>query len=182
MINSSVAYIILISAAVFSIARNRILHGKNIISRENIMKLIFYVYAASVIGVTLFPVFIYPSAIEYSVTDFVNPVPFNYLRVPFSESVMLNIVGNFLLLMPLCILYKSCGYRGSDSLPSAAVTVFCVSLAIEVIQFIENFAGLTSVTVRIVDIDDLILNTAGGIAGYLIYAKIRKSKNKERDF
>ncbi|MDQ7097012.1 VanZ family protein [Desulfosporosinus sp. PR] len=43
---------------------------------------------------------------------------------------------------------------------------FCISLAIEVVQL---FTG------RSTDIDDLILNTFGGLLGFLLYAAIKKT-------
>ena len=78
-----------------------------------------------------------------------------------------NILGNILLFLPY-------GYFASDYLKSKKVAVPCfltflVSFTIEVVQY--NIG-------RTFDIDDVILNTVGGILGYFLYRIIDKIKNK----
>ena len=59
-----------------------------------------------------------------------------------------------------------------DSFKKTALTGFLISLAIEIIQL--PFA------VRASDIDDLILNTLGVMAGYGIYALVKKLKARKK--
>ena len=65
-------------------------------------------------------------------------------------------------------------YFSSDYLKSKKITLPCfltfiVSITIELVQL--NIG-------RTFDIDDVILNTLGGVAGYFLYRLIEKIKNK----
>ena len=78
-----------------------------------------------------------------------------------------NIIGNILLFLPY-------GYFASDYLKSNKVWPIClltmlVSVTIECVQL--NIG-------RTYDIDDVILNTVGGILGYWLYRLIEKIKVK----
>lgn len=78
-----------------------------------------------------------------------------------------NIIGNILLFLPY-------GYFASDYLKSKKILPICfltmlVSLTIELVQL--NIG-------RTFDIDDIILNTLGGMFGYLLYRLIEKIKTK----
>ena len=78
-----------------------------------------------------------------------------------------NIVGNILLFLPY-------GYFASDYLKCKKVKLPCfltfiVSLTIELVQFKIG---------RTFDIDDVILNTLGGLLGYYLYRIIDRFKNK----
>ena len=78
-----------------------------------------------------------------------------------------NIIGNVLLFLPY-------GYFASDYLKSKKILPICfltmlVSVTIEYVQL--NIG-------RTFDIDDVILNTMGGIFGYLLYRLINRIKGK----
>ena len=78
-----------------------------------------------------------------------------------------NIIGNVLLFLPY-------GYFASDYLKSKKILPICfltmlVSVTIEYVQL--NIG-------RTFDIDDVILNTMGGIFGYLLYRLIERIKGK----
>lgn len=78
-----------------------------------------------------------------------------------------NIIGNLLLFLPY-------GYFASDYLKSKKVSLICfltmlVSLTIELVQL--NIG-------RTFDIDDIILNTCGGMLGYFLYHLVEKIKTK----
>ena len=51
------------------------------------------------------------------------------------------------------------------SLKSVVILCFCASCFIEFLQYLSLFVG----NLRSVDIDDVILNTIGGILGYIIF-------------
>lgn len=77
-----------------------------------------------------------------------------------STSVVINnIVGNLLLFIPLG-LYLQLFKKDKRFFPSF-ITVFLVSLVIEIVQYI--------LAIGITDIDDIILNTLGGVIGIVIY-------------
>ena len=98
-----------------------------------------------------------------------NFIPFKEMfRYEFGSRLFIkNIVGNILLFLPY-------GYFSSDYLKSKKITLPCfltfiVSITIELVQL--NIG-------RTFDIDDVILNTLGGVAGYFLYRLIEKIKNK----
>lgn len=98
-----------------------------------------------------------------------NFIPFKeMLRYDFGSRLFIkNIVGNILLFLPY-------GYFSSEYLKSKKISIPCVltlivSLTIEVVQL--NIG-------RTFDIDDVILNTVGGVLGYLLYRLIDKIKSK----
>lgn len=78
---------------------------------------------------------------------------------------LINTLGNIVAFMPLGILVSV--LRGNKtSLLLVALSGCALSAAIEVLQW--NF------TQRVLDIDDVILNTLGAIAGYMCYTVIER--------
>lgn len=78
-----------------------------------------------------------------------------------------NIIGNILLFLPY-------GYFASDYINSKKVLPICfltmlISMTIEVVQL--NIG-------RTFDIDDVILNTLGGVIGYFLYAILENFKER----
>ena len=74
-----------------------------------------------------------------------------------------NVVGNILLFMPFGVLFAALANRHRS-----ALTLLCAaavsSASIELIQFAERNVPIG----RTVDIDDVLWNTLGALAGYLI--------------
>ena len=102
-----------------------------------------------------------------------NYVPFKEIfRYQIGSRLFIkNIICNILLFLPY-------GYFASDYLKSKKVWIIClltmlVSLTIECVQL--NIG-------RTFDIDDIILNTIGGIFGYLLYRFIERAKAKLPSF
>lgn len=99
----------------------------------------------------------------------VNLIPFvNLLDYESMRDLLLNIIGNFAMFLPTGIMTPLL-YRHLDSLKKTVLTGFLISLTIEIIQL--PFASRAS------DIDDLILNTAGCLAGYGILCLVRRIRN-----
>lgn len=100
----------------------------------------------------------------------VNIMPFktirNYIRYASTFNVFTNIFGNIAIFVPFGVLIPLI-YKDIRNLKKVALLSASFSLLIEIIQF---FVG------RSVDIDDLLLNTLGGIVGYLIYKYLIKKK------
>ncbi|MGL5068649.1 MAG: VanZ family protein [Sarcina sp.] len=125
-------------------------------SRE-FVKIMFLIY--------FFGVLVYTINFGYLGSGFgnVNYIPFvETLKMFNGEGTSMalhQVVGNLIMLAPLAMflatLYKKC----NNILKIAGITFMC-SLIIEVNQF---FTG------RIADVDDLIINTLGGVLGYLVY-------------
>ena len=78
-----------------------------------------------------------------------------------------NIIGNILLFLPLGMFLPYL-FRAFNSIRNLILICLLGSLTIELTQLILRQFG----TYRTVDIDDIILNTIGGILGWLIYTKL----------
>lgn len=74
--------------------------------------------------------------------------------------IFINLAGNIVAFMPLGILLPLVFKRTDRLTVITRITLF-TSITAEICQFIFNVGGL--------DIDDVLLNTIGGILGYLIY-------------
>ena len=97
-----------------------------------------------------------------------NLIPFvNLLDYESKRDLLLNIIGNCAMFIPTGIVVP-CLYQSLRSFPKTVLTGFLISLSIEIIQL--PFA------VRASDVDDLILNTAGVVIGYGIYALVNRRK------
>ena len=95
----------------------------------------------------------------------INLIPFVYLfDYETTRSMWLNVIGNAAMFIPTGILTPLL-YKHLDSLKKTVLTGFLISLTIEILQL--PFA------VRASDVDDLILNTAGCLAGYGILRLVR---------
>lgn len=71
-----------------------------------------------------------------------------------------QILGNFFMLMPLGI-YLPLLYKRVSHLVAVAVVAFLVSACIECLQLITSY--------RSADVDDILLNTAGAVVGFIIF-------------
>lgn len=100
-----------------------------------------------------------------------------YRRVVGLESFLLNIVGNIVGFMP-CGFFLPVISRRSRRWLNTMLLSFVFSLCIETIQLVSK--------VGCFDVDDLILNTLGGILGYILYKIVqhirvrRKRRGKEK--
>ena len=98
-----------------------------------------------------------------------NYIPFKEIfRYEVGSSLFVkNIIGNVLLFLPYG--YFASEYIKSKKLAAPCFLTFIVSFTIEVVQY--NIG-------RTFDIDDVILNTLGGLLGYLLYRLVEKVKVK----
>ena len=78
-----------------------------------------------------------------------------------------NVVGNVCVFMPfgvlLPMLFKKC-----QKLISVLILSFELSLVIEIVQLVTRVGSF--------DVDDLLLNTLGGILGYIVYKISSRTK------
>ncbi|WP_413101699.1 VanZ family protein [Streptomyces sp. Inha503] len=79
-------------------------------------------------------------------------------------------VFNLLLLLPLGVFLR---YHFRRSLPATAAIGFAVSLSFELTQW-TGVWGLYSCPYRLFDVDDLIVNTAGAMAGWLLAGPVAR--------
>ena len=114
------------------------------------------------------------------------PVNYRYNLVPFKEikrfiiyyrqiginAVILNLAGNvvaFIFFLPLVSEHKIKFFK-------VFITAFSLSLSIELIQLISKVGSC--------DVDDLILNTLGGLLGYwcfCIYKNMNRAYKKSKE-
>ena len=76
---------------------------------------------------------------------------------------MIQLIGNLLLLAPLGV-YGPALWRQLRSFAATAVVAAVLSTAIELGQL--GLSELYGFPIRIADVDDVILNTAGALVGY----------------
>ena len=165
--------IILIIEVVKFIKRNK---EEKFLSFREFIRLAFKFYILMVIIVTLFPFVIggYIGEPSMNIVPVFNTIKDIY-EVPIGmESYMVgfwikNILGNILLLLPLGIFLPMC-FKRLRRFKSTVITCALVSLSID----FGNF--------RSCDIDDIILNTLGGMIGFIIYKVIDKKVDLRIEF
>lgn len=127
----------------------------------------FFVYLIFVAAMTVIPT---------RMSSFINPNFDDLNFIPILNSIkgilpdetgkpiyLVNIIGNIVLFIPLGILLPLASKR-FHSLTPLLVFAFSLSLSIEVIQFFSRFLG----NFRVVDIDDILLNTLGAFIGFCV--------------
>jgi glycopeptide antibiotics resistance protein len=119
---------------------------------------VFFLYAATVVAVTIFPVT--PRPAGYWAAE---PWWTVFHWVPFEVDAP-SFVGNVIMFVPLGVLAPLL-WPVVDSLRRMTGYAACASAAIEVTQFL---LGVTLGSRRTVDVNDLIANTAGALVGLLI--------------
>lgn len=122
--------------------------------------LLLFIYLLLVIKVTLTPFrlnLVYPS-FDMNLIPLVETI--KMLRGGRLTTALYNIGGNILMLVPFGFLIAR-AYSGARKLGVILLYSFSFSLCIELLQFAS--------TTRIFDIDDIILNTLGGVLGYTCF-------------
>lgn len=135
-------------------------NGKKLILHEEIMMLCFITYILLLFElVTSRDVYIGGT----------NLVPFREIfRYPVgSVNFYRQVVGNVILFMPFG--FFATYYTKISKIRNITFVTFLVSLTIEVVQ---RYIG------RSFDIDDIILNVIGGVAGFLIYVALDAIRKK----
>ena len=112
---------------------------------------------------------------------------YSYNLVPFKEisrfwiyreklgirAMMLNIVGNIVAFMP-CGFFLPIVSRRSKKWYNTVIISFMFSLFVETIQLIFRVGSF--------DVDDLLLNTAGGILGFVLYCSVQQMRIWRREY
>ncbi|MDQ0060062.1 VanZ family protein [Paenibacillus harenae] len=131
----------------------------------NIRFIAITAYVVVIVQLTLWPTVAGQFPIGWSEVTY-NFKPFHSilgsLNHPYYLVGVRNVLGNFVLILPLALFIK---LKGTMRI---LLLGFGISLGIEVVQAIFTMSGL--ILRRSFDVDDLILNTSGFYAGYLIRA------------
>lgn len=97
--------------------------------------------------------------------DFVN----QYQNYGLSQTLLINVFGNIALFIPLSIILIN--YFKSLSYSNIIFANFITSLSFELIQLSTGWG--------VFDVDDIFLNTLGGIIGLIIYYLITHNKHNK---
>jgi len=155
-------------AALWSLMRGRA-HGRVLVGSA------LAVYALALFAVTLTPFPVEASALAdmrsspLAYQAGTNLVPFASIRdlvAAGAASTWRQVGGNFVLLMPLTFLAPFLWPR-MDRLRSAVLLALLVSLGIEAAQAVTS--TVLGFGYKVVDVDDVILNVAGGLVGFGLY-------------
>ena len=142
-----------------------ILFIRKVGAKRKVMIGLFVVYITLALSVTLFPIpfqEIYPSGYEY------NFIPFKSIADSLNAGLrpaLTSVLGNVILTMPFGFLITL--LKDNKKFLNVLIFVVAFSFAIELTQHIIGIG--IGYRYRNVDIDDLILNTIGGIIGWFIY-------------
>lgn len=133
-------------------------------ARPMIRHLVLYALIGAVLSLLYLTIFIDGLALDFS-PDYhlLNLTPFAWIWEPYTmgtASMVRQLVLNVLMLVPLGILLPMACPR----LRRGWRTVLCICLLIVGIETLQYFIG------RSCDVDDLIMNTAGGIIGWGLFA------------
>ena len=137
--------------------------------RREALLMLMYVNLAVIIRFSFFPFATEGGRVQPLVFDCGNVFPFRINIVPFmhlrdyvnEREGIINFIGNIAMYVPGGIILPVV-YTKLDTFPKAVAAGALISLAVEILQL--------PFFVRVTDIDDLIMNTAGVITGYGIYA------------
>ena len=144
--------------------------------REAVL-LLMYINLAVIIRFTFFPMSRVNGRIQPLVFDASKVFPLWLNLIPFVElldysnkrDLLLNIIGNTAMFIPSGIILPII-YKKLNSFWKVVAAGAMLSLCIEILQL--PFSGRAS------DVDDLILNTAGVMIGYGIYALVRAVRKR----
>lgn len=137
---------------------------------------IIYFISVFIIMMTLFPMPVDPAVLEYNrsmgLQCINNLVPFRMIyNIIDSESVIVAIYqigGNIMMLFPLGYLIPMITDKKID-LKKILLIIFCITFCIESMQFL--IGKIINFNYRCFDVDDMILNTLGGVFGYFMLKK-----------
>ena len=145
---------------------------KRIDRKREAVLLLMYINLAVILRFTFFPMSKVDGHIQPLVFDIATAFPFRVNWLPLvnlidydsKRDLLLNVIGNAAMFIPSGIVLPIV-YKRLNTFWKVLLAGIGISLCIEMIQL--------PFSVRATDIDDLILNTIGVIAGYGIYALIR---------
>ncbi|MDE5671300.1 MAG: VanZ family protein [Eubacterium sp.] len=144
---------------------------KRVKFKRFVLNLAFGFYISVIIAICFFPIYITSDGFDVGN----NFIPFKSTIESISESLrnglpygFVSVFGNFVMLMPLGVFYSI--YVKNYKM--RFLYVFLFSVSIETMQLIIGL--IIGCNYRSTDIDDVILNTAGGIIAILLFSLLKK--------
>lgn len=180
MMQISYWLLILMISFIWMILRIRIwLINKRIDLKREVQLLLVYICIVVVVRFTFFPFSKVDGQIQPLILDTakmfpprVNFLPFVYLfDYTTKREILLNVIGNTAMFIPLGIVWPTV-FRALNTHKSVIAAGFGCSFCIELLQlpFFD----------RVSDIDDLIMNTVGYLAGYAILHCVRNCRQRSK--
>jgi glycopeptide antibiotics resistance protein len=93
-----------------------------------------------------------------------------YRNIVGNQVFFINIFGNIMAFVPFGLLMPRL-FKRTNNVILITVMTLELSLAVEVVQLIFKLGSF--------DVDDLLLNTVGGLIGYLIYALVGRRRKRD---
>lgn len=134
-----------------------------------LLHLLFVFYLAALTWIILFKMAVSFDTINHGIRS-LNLIPFKGTMITNGQINFSEMIDNILVFCPFGI-YIGVLYRHWN-LSEKVLSFFCISLIYEVLQYILAIGRS--------DITDVIMNTAGGIAGLLVYSLLNKICRNER--
>ena len=140
-------------------------------------RVLFALYIAGLVYFLFFAEMLDRTGIERSYRY--NLIPFREIRrfIVYADllgpvAVISNLFGNIAIFMPFGFLVPILG-RKKRNFWFTSLLSFALSLAVECIQLVTRTGCF--------DVDDIFLNTIGGMLGYLVYALVQRKRDRDAD-
>ena len=137
--------------------------------RTILLHLLFVFYLAALTWIILFKMATSYDTIDHGIRS-LNLTPFKGAMITNGQVNFSEMIDNILVFCPFGI-YIGVLYRRWN-LSEKVLSFFCVSLIYEVLQYV--------LAIGCSDITDVIMNTAGGIIGLIVYSLFNKICRNER--
>lgn len=153
------------------------LRQKHLNWKRELQLILVYICIVVVVRFTFFPFSKVDGKIQPLIFDIATMWPFRINWIPFvnlfdypdTRDILINVIGNTTMFVPLGIVWPIVFKELDTHTKIIAAGIGC-SLLIEFLQL--------PFYVRVSDIDDLILNSLGYLAGYRIYLLVKKARKK----
>lgn len=139
-------------------------------------RVLFALYIAGLVYFLFFAEMLDRTGIERSYRY--NLIPFREIRrfIVYADllgpmAVISNLFGNIVIFMPFGFLVPM--GRKKRNFWFTSLLSFALSLAVECIQLVTRTGCF--------DVDDIFLNTIGGMLGYLVYALVQRKRDRDAD-
>ena len=140
-------------------------------------RVLFALYIAGLVYFLFFAEMLDRTGIERSYRY--NLIPFREIRrfIVYADllgpmAVISYLFGNIVIFMPFGFLVPILG-RKKRNFWFTSLLSFALSLAVECIQLVTRTGCF--------DVDDIFLNTIGGMLGYLVYALVQRKRDRDAD-
>ncbi|TCP70723.1 VanZ family protein [Baia soyae] len=138
--------------------------SKRVPIKRFMIEMVFLFYLTLLVCVTLFPIPVFMPNEAISFVHGFNFIPFSTIETYMGrDSFWKQIGGNIALLAPFGFLIPLIWIKINRFIKIAGLAL-CLSVLIELLQMLSN--ELSGWRLRVIDIDDVILNVTGACIGY----------------